>query len=81
MKLVTVPAGVFQHPQFREPLGDEVVVANHSGPCEGSGHPRGPLNLELNRIAGTNRSRERQFCHCPVVGITIVRRNEAELLV
>src|SRR3954453_16361888 len=63
MKLVTIPAAVFQNADLREPLGDEVIIRNGTRACERSWHLRRPLNVEIDRLAGTYRFREREFRH------------------
>src|SRR3954451_6246482 len=78
MKLVTIPAAVFQDADFREPLGDEVVIRNGTRARERSWHVRRPLNVEIDRLARTYRFRQREFRHGLVLGIPVVRSDEAK---
>src|SRR3972149_10050104 len=76
MKLVAVPAGVFQHADLREPLRDEVVVADASRARERAWHARRPAKLDVDGLARPDGLVERNAQHRLVEGGPVVRRDE-----
>ena len=79
VELVRVPAGVLEHADFREPLGDKIEIADRAGARERSRHARRPGDLDVDRFARATGRRQRHLHHRPVVGIAVVRRDEAGL--
>ena len=79
MELMAVPAGVFEHADLGKPLRDEVEVADRAGARERARHARRPRDLDGDRFAGRDRAVERHLHHGPIVGVAVVRRDEARL--
>ena len=55
VELVRVPARILEHAQLREPLGDEVVVADVAGARERPRDLGRPLDLDLDRLVRLDR--------------------------
>jgi hypothetical protein len=78
VKLVRVPAAVFEHAQLREPLGDEVIVVDVTRAGERPGNFRRPLDLDLNRLVRLDLEGQVGCHHRPVIRIPVVRGNEPD---
>ena len=73
---MAVPAAGFEDADLREPVGDQVVVADGAGPRERARHTRYPLDLDVDRLTGSDRRRERHRHHRPVIRIAVVGGDE-----
>ena len=72
------PAGL-EHADLREPLREEEVATDRAGPGEGARHLGGPLDLEIDRIAGAHLDGERDADHGLVVHVAVVGLDEVQL--
>ncbi len=78
VKLVRDPPIAFEYTDLREPVRDEVVVANRAGPAEGARHARSPRNAQRDFAPGCHRSRQSHVGQRTVVPIAVIRLNERQ---
>src|SRR5215470_13432433 len=79
MELVSIPSGIFEHTNLREPLAEEVVVIDVAAPSRRQWNLRAPLDVDVHRSIRRNRLWQRHRGNRPVRRIAIVRRNEANV--
>ena len=77
VELVTVPAGVLEHAELREPLRDEEVVADRAGAIERARHACRPLHDNRDRLTWRDRAWKGHDHHRTVIRIPIVGSDEA----
>src|SRR5678815_3870282 len=79
MELMSVPSGVFEDTDFREPLPEEVVIVDVTGARKRTRNLRAPLDVDIHRSIRRDGLRQRHRRNRPVRRIAVVRRNEANV--